>query len=348
MVEVVEEKEAVALPGLEEIRRAAEVVHRVMAATPQYTWPLLNVRAGAEVWVKHENHTPVGAFKLRGGLVYMDWLHRTRPEIKTVVTATRGNHGQSIAFAARQVGVRAVIVVPHGNSREKNHAMRALGADLIEFGEDLQAASEHATALAEENQAHGWHRIPSYDQSLVAGVATYGLEFLTACPWLETVYVPIGMGSGISGMMAARDALGLSTKIVGVVSSHAPAMALSFAAGEVIEHPVKTVVADGVACRRPDAVSLEFVLAGVERIVMVTDSEVEHAMRAYFADIHQVAEGAGAMGLAALLQDRANGRIAEGARVGTVLCGANVDSDMFAAVLAHRPVGHILDDMPDR
>jgi threonine dehydratase len=182
----------------------------------------------------------------------------------------------------------------------------------------------------------------------VAGVATYGLEFLTACPWLETVYVPIGMGSGISGMMAARDALGLSTKIVGVVSSHAPAMALSFAAGEVIEHPVKTVVADGVACRRPDAVSLEFVLAGVERIVMVTDSEVEHAMRAYFADIHQVAEGAGAMGLAALLQDRANGRIAEGARVGTVLCGANVDSDMFAAVLAHRPVGHILDDMPDR
>src|ERR1700722_17872566 len=329
MAEAVEVMQEVALPGLEEIRRAAEIVYRVMPATPQYTWPLLNQRAGAEVWVKHENHTPVGAFKIRGGLVYMDWLKRTRPEGETVIAATRGNHGQSIAFAAKQVGVRAVIVVPHGNSREKNHAMRALGAELVEFGEDLQAASEHASALAEANQGLGWHRIPSYDQNLVAGVATYGLEFLTACPCLETVYVPIGMGSGISGMMAARDALGLSTKIVGVVSSHAPAMAMSFAAGEVVEHPVTTVIADGVACRRPDAASLEFVLAGVERIVMVTDSEVEHAMRAYFADIHQVAEGAGAMGLAALLQDRANGKVAAGGPGGTGLCGAEGGSEMF-------------------
>ena len=284
-----------------------------MPATPQYTWPLLNVSAGAEVWVKHENHTPVGAFKLRGGLVYMDWLRRERPEVKTVVSATRGNHGQSIAFAARQVGVRAVIVVPQGNSREKNHAMRALGAELIEFGEDLQAASEHATALAEENKAQGWHRIPSYDQNLVAGVATYGLEFLTACPWLETVYVPIGMGSGISGMMAARDALGLSTKIVGVVSSHAPAMALSFAAGEVIEHPVTTVIADGVASPETGRA-----VAGDHRTGRCgpdrdgyDDDEVEQAMRACFADTHQVAEGAGAMGLGALLQDRLAGATVE-------------------------------------
>jgi threonine dehydratase len=333
----IEVMEGVGLPGLEEIQQAAEIVHRAMPATPQYTWPLLNQRTGAEVWVKHENHTPVGAFKLRGGLVYMDWLRRKRPEVRTVVSATRGNHGQSIALAAQQVGVRAVIVVPFGNSREKNHAMRALGADLVEFGQDLQEASEHASALAEANKAEGWHRIPSYDPNLVAGVATYGLEFLTACPWLETVYVPIGMGSGISGMMAARDALGLQTKVVGVVSSHAPAMALSFAAGEVVEHAVTTVVADGVACRRPDARSLEAVLAGVERMVMVTDAEVEFAMRAYFSDTHQVAEGAGAMGLAALLQDRASGRVAENARVGTVLCGGNVDSDLFAAVLGRGP-----------
>jgi threonine dehydratase len=306
----------------------------VMPATPQYTWPLLNQRAGAEVWVKHENHTPVGAFKLRGGLVYMDWLRRTRPEIKTVVSATRGNHGQSIAFAAQQAGVRAVIVVPHGNSREKNHATRALGAELVEFGQDLQEASEHASALAEQNKAQGWLRIPSYDPRLVSGVATYALEFLTACPWLETVYVPIGMGSGISGMMAARDALKLTTKIVGVVSSHAPAMALSFDAGAVVEHPAETMIADGVACRRPDATSLDFVLSGVERIVSVSDAEVEAAMRAYFSDTHQVAEGAGAIGLGALLQDRASGRLVQGARVGTVLCGGNVDSDVFAAVLS--------------
>src|ERR1700731_893079 len=210
MAEAVEVMQEVALPGLEEIRRAAEIVYRVMPATPQYTWPLLNQRTRAEVWVKHENHTPVGAFKLRGGLVYMDWLRREGPEGRTVGSATRGNHGQSIALAAQQVGVRAVIVVPFGNSREKNHAMRALGAELVEFGQDLQEASEHARELAEAN---GWHRIPSYDMKLVAGVGTYALEFLTACSGLETVYVSIGMGSGISGMLAVRDALGLSTKI---------------------------------------------------------------------------------------------------------------------------------------
>ncbi|HWZ51652.1 MAG TPA: threonine dehydratase [Granulicella sp.] len=324
--------EEIVLPRLEEIRRAAEVVYRAMPATPQYTWPLLNQRAGAEVWVKHENHTPVGAFKIRGGLVYMDWLRRARPEVETVIAATRGNHGQSIAFAAGQVGVRAVIVVPEGNSREKNHAMRALGAELVEFGQDFQAASEHALELATVN---GWHRIPSFDQKLVAGVATYALEFLTACPELETVYVPIGMGSGIAGMMAVRDALGLKTKIVGVVSSHAPAMALSFAAGEVIEHAATTAIADGVACRRPDATCLDFVRAGVERIVSVSDAEVENAMRVYFSDTHQVAEGAGAIGLGALLQERENGRLAAGSRAGTVLGGGNVDSDMFAAVLGH-------------
>src|SRR5260370_38466544 len=216
------------LPGLEEIQRAAELVYGTMPATPQYSWPLLNERAGAEVWVKHENHTPVGVFKIRGGLVYMDWLGRERHEVKAVVSAWGGNRGQSIAMAATRSGIRAGIVVPHGNSVEKNRAMRELGAELVGHGEDFQAALEHAVVLEREN---GWHWVPSYHKLLVTGVATYALEMLSACPALDTVYVPIGMGSGISGMIAVRDALGLKTKVVGVTSRQAPATALAFAAG---------------------------------------------------------------------------------------------------------------------
>jgi threonine dehydratase len=320
----------VVLPRLEEIREAAELVYRSMPATPQYSWPLINERmgerAGAEVWVKHENHSPVGAFKLRGGLVYMDWLARERPEVKTVVSATRGNHGQSIALGAARSGIRSVIVVPRGNSVEKNRAMRTLGAELVEHGEDFQEALEHAVRLEQEN---GWHWVPSYHRLLVTGVATYALEFLSACPELETVYVPIGMGSGISGMIAVREALGLRTKIVGVISKHAPATALSLAAGRVVEHAVGTRIADGVACRRPDADALEVMRAGVERVVEVDDDEVEEAMRIYFTETHNVAEGAGAVGLAGLLKDRGAG----GSRVGTVLSGGNVDGGVFGGVL---------------
>jgi threonine dehydratase len=316
------------LPGLEEIRRAAELVYSTMPATPQYTWPLLSRRAGAEVWLKHENHTPVGAFKLRGGLVYMDWLRREHPEMTTVVSATRGNHGQSIALAATRNGIRPVIVVPHGNSVEKNRAMRELGAELIEHGEDFQAATEHAAALEKEN---GWHRVPSYHRLLTAGVATGSLEFLAAAPELDTVYVPIGMGSGISAMIAVRDALGLKTKIVGVVSSVAPAFALSVAAGRVVEHPAATRIADGVACRSPYEAAVAIVRQGADRVIEVTDDEVEEAMRSLFADTHNVAEGAGAVGLAGLLKDRPQG----GARVGTVLSGGNVDTEVFAQVLAN-------------
>jgi threonine dehydratase len=299
-----------------------------MPPTPQYTWPLLSARAGCEVWVKHENHTPVGAFKIRGGLVYMDWLRRMRPEVATVISATRGNHGQSVATAGALYGLHVVIVVPFGNSREKNAAMRAQGAELIEFGEDFQAAADHAAQLEAE---HGWHRVKSYDPLLVLGVATYALEFLSVVPELETAYVPVGMGSGVAGMIAVRDALRLDTKLVGVVSSSAPAQALSFAKGEVVEHAATTAIADGVACRRPYADALDVVRAGVERFIEVDDEEVEAAMRAYFSDTHNVAEGAGAIGLAALLKDRGAG----GSRVGTVLCGGNVDSDVFARVLAN-------------
>ena len=315
------------LPNLAEIQSAAQLVYRSMPATPQYTWPLLNRRAKAEVWIKHENHSPVGAFKVRGGIVYMDWLRRTHPEIKTVVSATRGNHGQSIAFAGAQVGIQTVIVVPFGNSSEKNRAMRALGAQLIEFGDDFQAAAEHAIALAEQNN---WHRVPSFGPHLVIGVATYALEMFSAAPVMETFYVPIGMGSSACGAIAARDALGLPTKIVGVVSSHAPATALSLDRGIVVEAEARTAIADGVACRRPDSTALAILKAGLDRIVLVDDDEVKEAMRSYFAATHNLAEGAGAIGLAALLKDKRRGA----SRVGTVLSGGNVDSDLFAEVLA--------------
>ena len=317
------------LPDLNEIRQATELVYQTMPATPQYTWPLINSHAGVEVWVKHENHSPVGAFKIRGGLVYMDWLRRERPEVTTVVSATRGNHGQSIALAAARAGIRAVIIVPHGNSVEKNSAMRSLGAELIEHGEDFQAALEHAQVLERE---HGWHWVPSYHRLLVAGVATYALEFLSTAPELDTVYVPIGMGSGICGMVAVRDQLGLPTRLVGVTSKQAPATALSLRSGGVVEHVVSTRIADGVSCRRPDEGALEVMRTGVERIIEVDDDEVEEAMRIYFAATHNVVEGAGAVGLAGLLQDRRSG----GSRVGTVITGGNVDSEVFATVLSGR------------
>jgi len=323
------------LPKLNEIESAARLVYQSMPATPQYSWPLLNARAGAEVWLKHENHTPVGSFKVRGGLVYMDWLRRERPEVTTVVSATRGNHGQSMAFAAAQYGIRVVIVVPFGNSLEKNRAMRALGAELVQYGEDFQEASEYAQRLEQEN---GWHRVASFDLRLVTGVSTYALELFTACPTLETIYVPIGMGSGVSGTIAARNALGLSTKVVGVVSTHAPAYALSFAAGKVQEHESATLIADGVACRRPDTVALEILRAGMDRVVMVDDDEAKDAMRACFADTHNVAEGAGALGLAALLKDRASG----GQRVATVLTGGNVNSEVLGEVLSESRVGSLV------
>jgi threonine dehydratase len=260
----------------------------------------------------------------------MDWLRRQHPEVTTVVSATRGNHGQSIAFAAARAGLRSVIVVPEGNSVEKNRAMCCLGAELIEYGTDFQAAVEHVKHLAFEN---GWHRVPSYDIRLVAGVATWALELFAATSTLEVLYVPIGMGTGIAGAVAVRDALGLSTEIVGVTSTLAPASALSFAARHVVEYPATTRIADGVACRTPDPAALAVFLKGVSRIVEVTDDEVAEAMRIYFSHTHNVAEGAGAAGLAALLKDRSAGNTIGGSRLGTVLCGGNVDSDVFAGVL---------------
>jgi threonine dehydratase len=315
------------LPGLDELRRATELVRTVMPATPTYTWPLLNVRCGAEVWVKHENHSPVGAFKLRGATVYMDWLAHQHPKLTGVIAATRGNHGQGVALAARRRGWTATIVVPYGNSREKNRAMQAQGAELIEHGDDFQAANEYATELAAQR---GLHKVASFDRLLVVGTGTYALEMFESAPELDTVFVPVGLGSSICGVIAARAALGLKTKIVGVVAKASPSYALSFAARKVVPHGAGTKIADGLACRIPVEEALEVILKHVDHFVEVSEDEIRSAMRAVYEDTHNVAEGAGAASIAAVLKERDG---VAGKRVGAVLTGGNVDRELFLEAL---------------
>jgi len=322
------------LPTLADLDAAAETVYAAMPPTPQIPWPLLAARAGLEVWVKHENHTPIGAFKVRGGLIYMDRFRAAHPGAAGIITATRGNHGQSVAYAARAHGLEAVVVVPQGNSVEKNAAMRAFGGELIEHGADFQEAREFSGRLAADR---GLVLQGPYEEPLVHGVATYARELLTAAPHLDTIYVPIGMGSGISGCIAARDALGLTTRIVGVVAEGAPSYALSFEAGHAVPTNRAETMADGLACRVPDDDALEIIRAGAERIITVDDTAIEAAMRAYFQDIHQIAEGAGAAPLAALLQDREAGAgpyRRPGAAVGLILSGGNIDRPLYTRVLA--------------
>lgn len=315
------------LPSLAELEQAASVVHAVMPPTPQLQWPQISQQLGTEVWVKHENHTALGAFKIRGGLVYFDDLRRKHPEVKGVVAATRGNHGQSIAFAAKRHGLTATIVVPLGNSREKNAAMRSWGAELVEHGEDFQAAIEHSQALA---KSRGLHLVPSFHEALVRGVASYSLELFRAVPDLDRLYVPIGLGSGICGAIAAREALKLKTEIVGVVSRAAPAYAESYKAGRVVPHPVQPSIADGMSCRMPVADALETILRAVARVVLVEDEEIKQAVQMLFSDTHNVAEGAGAAALAAAMKERAD---LKGRRIAVVQSGGNVDSAIFAQTL---------------
>ena len=315
----------------DEVQAARQTVHAVMPPTPQYAWPMLRQRLGMTVWVKHENHTPVGAFKVRGGLTYFAALAAAGS--RGVVSATRGNHGQSVAFGARKYHLAATIVVPHGNSVEKNAAMRALGATLVEHGEDFQAAREHATALAQER---GLHMVPSFHRDLIKGVMSYWLEFFESFPRGEepaVVFVPIGQGSGFCAAAAARRHTGARSALVGVVSAHATSYLQSFRERRVVEAPVTTQLADGMACRIADEEALEIVLREAEDVVAVTDGEVAQAMRALFADTHNVAEGAGAAGLAAATQqsERWHGRA-----VGVALTGGNVDTEVFARVLAGR------------
>lgn len=310
------------------LEASAALIHRIVPPTPQYCWPLLSQRLGSEVWVKHENHTPTGAFKIRGGLVYLDEIRRLRPTVRGVVTATTGNHGQSVALAASRLGMEATIVVPHGNSIEKNSAMQGFGARLVEAGHDFQAAYEHALALAERETLHF---VRSYHPLLVRGVASYALELFGAVPDLDTVYVPIGLGSGISGVIAAREALGRTTEIVGVVAERAPAYALSFAAGKPVSTHSADTMAGGLAVRVPDPEALEIILRGVARIVTVSEAEIRRSMRILFTDTHNVAEGAGAAPLAAALQEQQR---LSGKRVAVIQSGGNIDRPLFAEVLA--------------
>lgn len=316
-----------ALPTLAEIEGAAELISAFVPPTPCYSWPQLSELAGCEVWTKHENHTPVGAFKVRGGLVYLDELLRAQPDVPGIIAASTGNHGQSIAFAAKRRGVRAVIVVPRGNNPEKNRAMRALGAELVEHGREFQEALEHSRELAKRD---GLHPVPSFHPWLVRGVATYALEFFRAASELDMVFVPIGLGSGACGIIAAREALGLKTRIIGVVSAHAPAYALSFQRREFVTQTSTTRVAEGVACSTPNELALDWLTKYLDGIVTVTDDEALDAMRQLFVATHNVAEGAGALGWAAIKKQRDSLR---GQRVGFVLSGGNASTALLTEAL---------------
>jgi len=328
------------LPSVAQIHEAQSVIYRYMMPTPQYTWPLINQRLATEAWVKHENHTPVGAFKIRGALVYAHWLKQSHPNISGVVAATRGNHGQGVATAASLLGLHSVIVVPHGNSKEKNRAMMAQGADLIEHGHDFQASLEHARTLAAER---GLAMVDSFHERLVMGTATYALEFFQGAPPLDRIYVPIGLGSSICGVSAARNALGLKTQIIGVVSSASPSYAMSFAQRKVVPAPAQTQIADGLACRTPATAAMEAIWDNVLRIVEVSDAEIAATMRIYYQDTHNIAEGAGAAPLAAAIQEMHQNR---NKRIGLVLTGANVDMNMFEKVLSGAFDGALATQIP--
>ena len=316
---------------LDDLDRAEAIVYAHMPPTPQYAWPLLAEELGAEVWVKHENHTPIGAFKVRGGLVHLDRLRR-RSDVAGIISATRGNHGQSLAFAGRAGGVPVVIVVPYFNSVEKNAAMRALGAELIEAGHDFQDAREEAARIGADR---GLEMVPSFHPDLVLGVATYARELLVAAPTLDTVYVPVGLGSGICGMIIVRDLLGLSTEIVGVVSDRASAYRLSFEAGSPVATETADTFVDGVSCRVPDAVAVEIICRGAARVIEVPDEATADAMRILHRTTHNTAEPAGAIALAGAISERQ--RVA-GRRVGVVITGGNVDAAVLALILAgHSP-----------
>jgi len=313
--------------SVDDLKTASAVVYRQMLPTAQIHWPQLSLRTGAEVIVKHENHAPTGAFKVRGGITFIDWLQRSHPDARGIITATRGNHGQSQARAATAAGLVAKIYVPRGNSTEKNAAMRAYGGEVIEYGDDFDAARAEAIRVSE---CEGLFVVPPFHPELLRGVSTYGYELLTAQPDLDTLYVAIGCGSGICGCITARDALGLKTKIVGVVSENAQTAKLSVEAGRMVETNSANTFADGMAVRVPVQSAYDIYATGADRIITVSDDEVADAIRAYFSDIHNLAEGAGAAPLAGLMQERDR---MQGQKVGVVLGGGNIDTDWFAKVL---------------
>jgi len=313
---------------LAELERAAEFVHRTVPPTPQYHWPRLGQRTGCEVWVKHENHTPTGAFKVRGGLLYLDRLRRAQPQVTGIISATRGNHGQSLAYAAARSALSATIYVPRGNSADQNSAIAGFGARVVEFGADFDEAKHEALRVA---AAEGLHFVPSFHRDLVAGVASYALELFTAQPELDAVYVGVGMGSGISALITVRDLLGLKTQIIGVGAAQAPANVQSFAARQPVQTATAHTFADGLATREPDAQAVACYCRGAARLVAVSEDAIAEAVRLYFDATHQIAEGAGAAPLAALLQERER---MHGQRVATILTGSNIERARFLRVLS--------------
>lgn len=319
------------LPGLREIEQAAATIYETMQPSPQLSWPLLDMRCGAEVWVKHENHNPTGAFKVRGGLIYVKALVEREPDLAGLCAATRGNHGQSVAFAAARYDLPATIVVPEGNSPDKNAAMKAYGAELITHGADFDESLAYCRELAQER---GLHLVPSIDSGLIPGVATWAYELFSAVPDLDRIYVPVGLGSGICGVIAAKRALGLATEIIGVVSANANAYQLSFDAGAPVSTNSADTMADGLAVRNPSPDALDAIKSGVSRIQAVSEEEIQRAIGAYFSDTHNVAEGAGAAPLAALLQGDAEERA--GKKIGLPLTGGNINRQVFLAALEHR------------
>ncbi len=311
-----------------DLEHAAEIVHRYIPPTPQFAWPLLQQQAGCDLWVKHENHTPTGAFKARGAVTYIDWVKREYPDCTAIATATRGNHGQSQAMAATRAGLSAHIYVPYGNSVEKNAAMRAFGARLVEYGSDFD---ETRLEVAKRAAEFGWHTVPAFHRELVRGVATYAYELFTTVADLDTVYVPIGCGSGICGTIAARDALGLKTKIVGVVSERALTVKLSYEQNKLVETDTALTFADGVAVRVPVKQALDIISKGAERIIAVSEDEIADAVRLYFRSIHNLSEGAGAVALAGIMQEKQQ---MAGKSVAVILSGGNIDTDKFLQILS--------------
>lgn len=295
--------------------------------TPARRWPLLERSTGAETWVKHENHNPTGAFKVRGGINLAGRLVASGRS-RGLVSASRGNHSQSLAFAGARFGLPVTIVVPEGNSPDKNAATRAYGAELVVHGADFQEALEHAATLADERDLMP---VPPFHPWLVEGVATYAAELHEDVPDLDAIYVPVGMGSGICANIAVRDLLGRDTEIVGVVADRAPAYALSFAAGEPVATPTADTFVDGVACRTPDPEAVAIIGRGASRILRLSEEQAAEAMALMYRCTHNLAEPAGSLALAGLLAER---EAMAGRRVAVVHTGGNADFEVLAAAMS--------------
>jgi len=309
--------------NLMELEQAATDIYQVTPATPQYNWPLLAKTTGCDVWVKHENHTPTAAFKVRGGIHLLNQLMKANNKPKGIISATRGNNGQSLSYASKRAGLPLTIVVPECNNIDQNNAIQGFGADLVVHGKDFEAARKHSLILQQEL---GYQAIAPFEKSLIVGVASYAIELFSAIKDLDTVYVPIGMGSGICGLIKTRDLLNLKTKIVGVVAEGAPTFALSFAAGKVVNTDYANTIADGVATSAPIEEAFEIIKKGASRVITVNDLEIAKAMYQYYQTTHNLSEGAGAVPLAGLMKEKQQ---MKGKKVGLILSGGNIDFESF-------------------